>query len=153
MHPVTPKERRVTPAPVDEIQSVDFRGVARRFQLELILLFGSHVSTLVHKRSDIDIAVLAREEAASQLDVVELTCAFMTLLKSNDIDLVSLHHADYFLRYEVTQNCRLLYEARPNLYLDYAYRALQAYEAHKPLENLRKELLHEQILHQQGVGS
>lgn len=104
---------------VRELDSVDFSDVARRYHLILILLFGSRVTGLTHARSDVDLAVLVEDE--HQIDLVDLTCVFMSLLKTNDVDLVLLNTADYFLRYE-SAYFQDDWKVRPNLTLTYGLR-------------------------------
>ena len=41
-------------------QKKELRRVAKKFKLELILLFGSFVSQKLHEESDLDIAILSR---------------------------------------------------------------------------------------------
>lgn len=75
--------------------------------LRLILLHGSHVGTLVHPESDIDIAVL-RDREKPAFRYVDLISDLMEAFDSDRIDLVDLTHADPLLLFAATKNCQLL---------------------------------------------
>ncbi len=75
--------------------------------LRLILLHGSHVGTLVHAESDIDIGVL-RDQKKPAFRYVNLVSDLMETFNSDRIDMVDLTHADPLLLFAATKNCRLL---------------------------------------------
>lgn len=75
--------------------------------LRLILLHGSHVGTLIHPESDIDIAVL-RDQKKPPFHYINLVSDLMEAFDSDHVDLVDLTHADPLLLFAATKNCQLL---------------------------------------------
>lgn len=79
----------------------------KKYYLRLILLHGSHVGTLVHPESDIDIAVL-RDQKKPAFRYGDLVSDLIESFDSDRIDLVDLTHADPLLLFAATNNCQLL---------------------------------------------
>ena len=106
--------------------------LAKKYGLELVLLFGSRADGSHREKSDFDIAYLSRPN----LDLTkesELIVDLMPLLKSNHIDLVNLKTAPPLLYYAIFKNSKVLYEKQPLLFVSLRVYAFKKYIEAKPL--------------------
>lgn len=87
------------------------KKIAQKYQLRLILLFGSQTGDqkYLHQESDFDIAYLSRRN----LDLMEegkLINDLIQVFKSERIDLVNLKKAKPLLLFLITNDCQVLYQ-------------------------------------------
>lgn len=86
--------------------------IAGRFELALIVQFGSTVGGPTHARSDVDVAV-KRERGRPPLSFrehAELAHALGALFPGREVDLAALDRADpLFLKQVLLGRCRLLF--------------------------------------------
>ena len=97
--------------------------IARKYNLLLVILYGSQASGEVRKESDIDIAVLgARPIPLEQL--IDLNNEFAEIFKVKEIDVKSLHNTNSLFRYQVMYKGILLYGKSYdyNSFKSYAFR-------------------------------
>jgi len=85
-----------------------------KYQLDLILMFGSRAIGNVHPESDVDIAVYGRQ-IFSETEKVQLTYELCNIFRTNDIDLVDLRTAPPLLKYEVFKNYKVFFQRDPML--------------------------------------
>ncbi len=106
--------------------------IAKKYSLELILLFGSQASKESYKGSDFDIAYLSKRdlnlEEESKL-IIELAPIF----KSENVDLVNLKKAPPLLFYAIFKNCQTVYEREPLIFPSLRAYAFKKYVETKPL--------------------
>jgi predicted nucleotidyltransferase len=81
--------------------------LADKYQLDLILMFGSRLTGNVHPESDVDIAVYGRR-ILSETEKIQLIYELSNIFHTDDIDLVDLRAASPFLKKEVFKNCKIL---------------------------------------------
>lgn len=115
---------------VDSDRARQLEGIAGRFNLDLVLLFGSHVTGRTHPRSDIDLAVRFLGEMPD-LEVQAALQGELSSLFAEDVDLAVINQADPLFLRQITKACRLLYgEARDLAELKLA--AFRRYQDFKP---------------------
>lgn len=102
--------------------------IARKYSLDLLLLFGSRTSGKTYRGSDFDVAYLS-ERILTLKEESELIFALTPIFKSENIDLVNLKTAPPLLFYAVFKNCRALYEKKPLIFA-----GLRAYAFKKYIE-------------------
>lgn len=117
------------------------KKIARKYNLELILLFGSQVryKKYLHQESDFDVAYLSSRD----LDLTEeaqLIVDLAPVFKSENIDLTNLKNVNPLLRYEISRNCVSLYGTEENLFNLKAL-AFKDYINHLPLLDLEDFLI------------
>lgn len=124
--------------------------IAKKYSLELLLLFGSRVSKKTYFGSDFDIAYLAKRELTGK-EIINLNCDLMDLFHSDKIDMVNLKRANPFLTYEIAKNCKLLFGKQQD-FLEFkavAFRkyidALSLFELQEILMRKRHEVLRQKI--------
>ena len=91
--------------------------------LELLVLFGSHARGRATPRSDVDVAVQAR-------DVADLDAMYLALaprFRSDRLDLVDLRRAGPTLAFQVARHGVLLYERRPGSFREFQSLASRRY--------------------------
>jgi predicted nucleotidyltransferase len=111
------------------------RTIAQKYQLELILLFGSRASKKNYKESDFDIAYLSKRDLNLN-EEAKLIIELSPIFKSENIDLVNLKKAPPLLFYAITKESRGLFESKP-----FAFASLRAYAFKKYIET---KLLYEE---------
>lgn len=110
--------------------------------IELLILFGSHVSGKTRPESDVDIAVKFIEGA--EISKLELICRLDGIFDGKDIDLVILtSDTETLLLYEIFFNGRPLYERFPGIFDAGRLRAWKLYIDTEKLRAMQKKYLRE----------
>jgi predicted nucleotidyltransferase len=124
----------------DERQIGDLSNIATRFDLALIILFGSSVSERLHVKSDIDIAVYLSKEKPNLKEYSELVEAFHEVFscKENEIDLSFINHADPLFLKKILEKCQLLYGSSSKFRQLKIY-AFKRYQDHKRYFKMEEE--------------
>ncbi|HHT9158313.1 MAG TPA: type VII toxin-antitoxin system MntA family adenylyltransferase antitoxin [Candidatus Brocadiaceae bacterium] len=135
---------------LDKVEDIKLKiaNLAEKYNLTLVILYGSQASGEVRKESDIDIAVLgARPIPLEQL--IDLNNEFAELFKVSEIDVKSLHNTNFLFRYQVMSKGVLLYGK------SYAYNTFKSYafrDYHDSQDLLRlKEVFIKKRLQNLGV--
>ncbi|MEK9185219.1 MAG: nucleotidyltransferase domain-containing protein [Patescibacteria group bacterium] len=92
---------------IEEI-SQKIKPIAEKYNMELILLFGSRATTHFRKDSDFDVAYYANKELSFE-ERSGLYCELSELLESDRIDLLDVKTIKPLIFYEIMKNCRVLY--------------------------------------------
>ncbi|TAN58362.1 nucleotidyltransferase domain-containing protein [Patescibacteria group bacterium] len=114
--------------------------IAKKYNLSLVVLFGSQAQKTVHKHSDIDLAYFSDKPLEIQKES-QLICDFMTIFKIDDIDLVSLRSAPSLLLKNIIDSGAVLYEARSSFFNELQIYAIRKYFDEKRLRDLRSDYL------------
>jgi len=122
--------------------------IAKKYNLQLVILYGSFAKNLARQTSDIDIAVLGKQKISFE-EEIGLNGEFMSVaakLRVKDVDVKSLHNASPFFRYQVMKDGILLYGDihQFNTFKLYAIRFFQ--ETGK-FRNLRDLMLKKRMSH------
>lgn len=118
--------------------------LAEKYNLKLILLFGSSVTGEIHSESDIDIAVYG-DEILSEADKINLICYIGGLFHTSLVDLVDLKTAPPLLRKEIFANYRALYLKDSILLHQLESTAINEFKESAVLYQLRHERLEASI--------
>lgn len=106
--------------------------VAKKYQLQLVLLFGSLATGKARKESDADIAVLAKGEK-----IINSFSAFLKLIEElsgifkREADLSLLNTANPLLLHKVNQQARLLFGSRKD-FMKFRLHAFHRYNDYLP---------------------
>ncbi|NLM28802.1 MAG: DUF86 domain-containing protein [Clostridiaceae bacterium] len=92
--------------------------IVKKYNIELLVYFGSYGTEFYNNESDIDIAFLSADHLSIQ-EKLELLEDLIHYHKKSEIDLVDLRTADPVLRHEIAVNGRVLYEKEKNLFERY----------------------------------
>lgn len=121
------------------------KKVAEKYNLKLVILYGSHARGAAKETSDIDIAVLG----AVSLDfdaVLAITGEFSSIFESNAVDVKSLHNVNPFFRYQVTKDGTLLFGGERGFISFKAY-AFRDYIDSRSLLRLKEKMVRERVRH------
>jgi uncharacterized protein len=88
-------------------QQLNIKKIAQKYQLEMVLLFGSFAVGKEHKNSDFDLAILGKNDTVSK-EILKLYGEFSKIFKK-EIDITILNTANPLLLHQVSQNAILLY--------------------------------------------
>lgn len=111
----------------DKKQMDDF---AARYNIQLIVLFGSFVRDENKSQSDVDIAVMLDQSVAINSNerlsmIVDLHALFPS---QSDIDVTILNTASSLLKYEVAMEGRLIYQRCEDVFDDFRIKSMKYYE-------------------------
>jgi len=102
------------------------RKICRKFNLNLVILFGSHTSGKgIKKESDIDIGILCENGEKIIENDLRIMKALIKILNNDRVDLVYLKYADPLLLLEIAKNGVLLYQDRKGRFAEFKIRALK----------------------------
>lgn len=131
-------------------QKQKLNELAEKYQLKMLILFGSQVKKRLHQESDFDIAYLSKKDLSGR-EIIDLDCDLMDVFICNVVDLVNLRNVNPFLRYEIAKNSQLLFGEEMD-YLEFKTFAFKDYINHRSLFDLssilikrKHELLREKI--------
>ncbi|MBI2627468.1 nucleotidyltransferase domain-containing protein [Candidatus Nomurabacteria bacterium] len=121
---------------INELQS-KMIPLAEKYNLKLVVLFGSQASGRTHKRSDIDIAVIGKVA----FDMTRLTIDFYNLFNREDVEIVDISSASPTTMYVVVRDGKLLYESESGAFLKWKLYAMWVWRDTAWLRRLRDKKL------------
>ncbi len=130
---------------IEEIEAFkpQIERVAEKYNLSLVLLYGSIATERAHSQSDVDIAVLKKEQISFR-ELVDLNNEFMDIFGIDEIDVKSLNGSDALFRYYVMHDGILLY-GDSRLYNSFKMYAFRDYCEKSDLLKLKKALARKRI--------
>lgn len=84
------------------------KKIAEKYNLKLVLVFGSYVNGNTHPQSDLDIAVLSEKDFDFSKHC-SLVCDFEKIFSGRNIDLVLLNRANPLLLKKILENCQIIH--------------------------------------------
>jgi len=123
-------------------QKIKIAKIAKKFQLKLIVIFGSFASGKNREDSDLDIAVLGSKKVSFN-EQISLTNGLSRLYNKN-VDLSILNMANPLLLFQASKNPILLYGSREEFlkFKLYAFNAYNDYAQYFEMEkNLNKKII------------
>lgn len=119
------------------------RKIARKYGLNFIVFFGSRVTGLIHKKSDIDLAYSAKKTLDYKKEY-ELNCELRRIFNLGlevEIDLVDLKNVPPLLAKEIVFKGELLVEITPHSFANFQIYAFKLFVESKPLLTLRDKFI------------
>ena len=113
--------------------------IIQKYNLMLLVYFGSYGTEFYHHESDIDIAFLSVEDMTPENKLFLLE-DLIKYHKKSEVDLVDLRIAEPILRYEIALHGRVLYEKEENLFEKYRLFYIKRFYELKPVieEEIRR---------------
>ena len=102
--------------------------VRAKYGLSLILLHGSQIDGKTHPESDIDLAILPKD---NDFDLVGLISELIGIFQSDKIDVANLKNANPLLLFSVAKDARLL-SGEDSDFDDFQFRAFKRYVDYLP---------------------
>ncbi|MBI4125013.1 MAG: nucleotidyltransferase domain-containing protein [Deltaproteobacteria bacterium] len=99
----------------------------KRQPVELVFLHGALAKDRMKALSDVDIAVLFKDEKYSYENISKIILKLEDILKREDIDLGVLNHASPLFGMQVLKNGILLYARSPRALKNFRLQAIQRY--------------------------
>lgn len=118
-------------------QKLKIAKIAKKFQLKLIIIFGSFANGKNRTGSDLDIAVLGFKEVSFN-GQISLTNELSAVFNKN-IDLSVLNKANPLLLFQASKNPILLYGERED-FLKFKLYAFNVYNDYTPYFEMEKNL-------------
>ncbi|GFP24740.1 hypothetical protein HKBW3S43_00056 [Candidatus Hakubella thermalkaliphila] len=131
--------------------NTDLQKIAQKYDLRIILLFGSAVSAKLYRQSDIDIAVLAPKSELGLKDYCDLLFDLQKLFPGREVDLALLNRADPLFLKKIMENCELLY-GHPRELAQLKIYAFKRYVDHQRYFDLEKKFARGFIKRNLGAG-
>lgn len=122
----------------DKVNREDLARVVEKFNIRMILLFGSAVARTRHARSDIDIAVSCEKPNLLLERFSELVFELQTLFPQGEVDIAIINLADPLFLKKILERCELLYGEESDLARLRIY-AFKRYVDHKDFFRMEEE--------------
>ena len=91
-----------------KVPTVALRALAKKYKLQLLVLFGSHAQGLARIGSDIDLAFYSLRKINEE----RLYQDICSLLHREDVDVVNLGRTqNLYTRFEILNSCTLIFES------------------------------------------
>lgn len=120
------------------------KELAEKYQLSLIVLFGSQVTGKTHPESDFDIAYYADRKVDFN-DKIRINTRLTEILENINVQLVDAKTASPLLLKKIVGQAIVLYESCPHLFDELYIYAQRIYEEAKPLFELREDYVNHKI--------
>lgn len=134
---------------IDVTKEKLMQEVAQKYDLRLVLLFGSRVEgKQLHKESDFDVAYLSKRK----LDLMEearMMTEMAPYFHSDNIDLVNLKNAPPLLYYAVFDKCQVLFAEDELIFPRLRIYAFRKFVEMQPIYELQHQRLRE---HAKQIG-
>lgn len=114
------------------------KKIAEKYDLKLVLLFGSRVKGNLHHESDFDISFLPAKKLTFE-EETNLNYEFTNVFGSDRVDTVNLKSAPPLLLKQIIDNCFVLYENRPTVFSYFEAYARQRYQEAVPLFKIHRD--------------
>jgi predicted nucleotidyltransferase len=122
---------------------MELMPLIKKYDINLLLTFGSYQTERFTKDSDIDLAYLAKRNFGPE-EELQLLNDFILLYRRDRIDLVNLEKASPLLMYETATHGRVLYEENDS-FLRFKLKASARYADTEHLRRMRRSYLNEEL--------
>lgn len=123
------------------ISKKKIKEIAEKYNLRLVLLFGSQASGKTHFASDFDIAILGEKPIDIEKEL-EIRYEFVKIFKTDAVDVVNIRGASPLLLYEIFYRPhKILFLNDFEVYYQYKIYAFKIYIEAKPLFQLMEKSL------------
>ncbi|MEK7103796.1 MAG: nucleotidyltransferase domain-containing protein [Patescibacteria group bacterium] len=108
-----------------KVNKKEIEKIAQKYNLEMVLLFGSQVNGRAKPDSDIDIAYSAKKLLSTN-EKIDLNNDLGNFFKKDIVDQVDIKNANPLLLYEISQNSKLIFGKKIG-YLEFKALAFRNY--------------------------
>lgn len=122
-----------------KINKKEIEKIAQKYNLEMVLLFGSQVNGRAKPDSDVDIAYSAKKQLSAN-EKVDLNNDLCDFFKKDIVDQIDIKNANPLLLYEISQNSKLIF-GKKICYLELKAFAFRNYIDSESLFNLEYLLI------------
>jgi len=122
-----------------KINKKEIEKIVQKYNLKMILLFGSQVNGRAKPDSDVDIAYSA-QKLLSTNEKIDLNNDLCDFFKKDIVDQVDIKNANPLLLYEISQNSKLIFGKKID-YIKFRTRAFRVYIDSESLFNLEDSLI------------
>lgn len=123
---------------INEEQKRQIGKIAKKHGLLFVVLFGSQATGRIHSKSDIDVAVLPKDQETLSIATEDITGAF----GRDDVEVADLSVPSPYLWRVVARDGILLFEAEQGLFSKWRLRAMNLWYDTAPIRELQKQALH-----------
>lgn len=128
---------------IDVAKEKLMQDVVRKYDLRLVLLFGSRVEgKQLHNESDFDVAYLSKRKL-DLMDEARMMTEIAPYFHSDNIDLVNLKNAPPLLYYAVFDKCQVLFQEDELLFPTLRIYAFRKFVEMQPIYELKFQRLKE----------
>lgn len=127
------------------IKKSELKKIAKKFDLDLVVLFGSQVSGFKGPKSDTDVAVRRKGKALTWRDEVRLIESLTSVPGLGDMDLVILNNVDPLLMFEVASQGIPLYQRQQVTFTDFQLYAVKRNNDAAKFYRLEQSYLEERV--------
>jgi len=130
---------------ISQEQREKIAELAERYQLRLVLLFGSQATGLTHPQSDVDIGFLAERPIEDYTTRFNMEEEVRHIFNRGDLELVDLSATTPLLQRNASRDGVLLYESEKGNFVRFQVIALRQFIETAPLRRLRHERIQELV--------
>jgi len=116
----------------------DIAGMARRYGISLVVLFGSVAAGTARPDSDIDIGVLFADGNVDLRRTLEVQREISHLCGDREVDLAVINRADPFFMKKISERCEFLY-AEPGKDAAFLLNAFRRYQDHRKYLKMERD--------------
>lgn len=132
---------------ISKEQKCQIKKIAQKYNLELILLFGSHVSGKVHPDSDLDIAIQPKGNRDFKFDEhLSLISDLGEVFRGKEIDLTLLNRANPLLLKKISDSALLLF-GKKKTFSEFKLKAFKYFQDYLPYFKLEESSIRQLIKH------
>lgn len=113
-----------------------FEQWCHKYDIEMVILFGSQAKGLARPDSDIDLGILLAKHPIPVEEELQLCLDLVGAVQTGKVDMVILNHADPFLCYEAACYGIAIYERKPLLFDRFKVMAFKRFADTEPLRQL-----------------
>lgn len=114
--------------------------IAKKHRLSFVALFGSQATGRTHEKSDVDIAILAKQPLRLD-EQLKISSELSDSFRRDDVEIVDLANASPTLMRVVVEDGQTLYEKESNTFFNWKLRALTEWRETVWLRDLRNKKL------------
>lgn len=129
---------------ITEKQKEKIAEIAKKYQLRLIVLFGSRVDGKIHKESDYDVAYLPSKKLSFDQENY-LNYDFTGIFRHDTVDTIDIARAKPLLLFGIFRKCQVLYQQDDLIFPTYRAYAFKKYIESKPFYEEKFRRLREKI--------
>ena len=117
------------------------KAIAKNYNINLMILFGSYLTESFTQDSDIDIAIQAENISLINQNKLEILNKIAATFNYQEIDLVLLNHADPLLKFQIAKKGRLIYQKESHMFNTFKVQAMNEHHDAKKFYDLDEKLI------------